>query len=102
MGLFRRKDAKEKDAAALLARIDGKAVKYVSRRDPATGVESVIGREGRINTREGQIVIVCNGSEVFRCPASDTQCGELLSLDGVIIRTDGQTVVAYYQYYRQV
>ncbi|HIW74877.1 MAG TPA: hypothetical protein H9684_11185 [Firmicutes bacterium] len=101
MGLFgRRPPAPDKETAALLARLDGKSVKYVTRRDPETQVETVIGHEGRLNTQEGQIVIVCNGTEVFRCPAAEARCGELLSLDGVTIRTGDGMVVAYYQYYR--
>ncbi|HIZ20453.1 MAG TPA: hypothetical protein H9674_06310 [Firmicutes bacterium] len=101
MGLFgRRKTSEDRETAALLARLDGKSVKYVTRRDPATQVETVIGHEGRLNTKDGQIVIVCNGTEVFRCPSAGARCGELLSLDGVTIRTDEGMVVAYYQYYR--
>ena len=101
MGLFgKRRSPEDKETAALLARLDGRSVKYVTRRDLETGVETVIGREGRLNTKEGKIVIVCNGTEVFRCPAEDARCGELLSLDGVTIRTGEGMVVAYYQYYR--
>lgn len=110
MALFGgKRRTKDADNARLIARIDGRAVKYVARRSiDAAGspVESVIGHEGRINTQHGQIVVVCNGSEVFRCPAARAQCGELLSLDGVVIRCRDEaggaedTVVAYYKYYR--
>lgn len=101
LGLFgKRKSPEEKETAALLARLDGRSVKYVARRDPETQIETVIGHEGRLNTKDGQIVIVCNGSEVFRCPAEGARCGELLSLDGVVIRAEGKIVVAYYKYYR--
>ena len=95
-----------KDNAKLIARLDGRAVKYVTRRDPETAIESVIGRTGRINTKNGFITIVCDGTEVFRCSSDNAQCGELLSLEGVTIRasdeqTGGETIiVAYYKYYR--
>ncbi len=101
MGLFGgRKGREEKETLSLLARLDGKSVKYVTRRDPETQVETVIGHEGRLNTRDGQIVIICNGTEVFRCPAAGARCGELLSLEGVVIRSGEKVVVAYYKYYR--
>lgn len=79
----------------------------MTRRDPETSAETVIGKAGRINTLHGQIVIVCDGREVFRCDAATARCGELMSLNGVVIRgreENGQetTVVAYYLYYRKV
>lgn len=104
----RKRRAADADNARLIERIDGRAIKYVARRgldESGSPVEHIIGRQGRINTQNGQIVIVCNGSEAFRCPVEGAQCGELLSLDGVVIRWQGEggaedTVVAYYQYYR--
>ena len=107
MGLFSRwrgKSSEDKDNAQLIRRLDGRLVKYVTTRDPETSVESVIGHSGRINTLNGQITIVCNGTEVFRCDSQEASCGELMSLNGVVIQTgsgaDKRVVVAYYQYYR--
>ena len=100
MGLFSKQSKTDRENAKLIERLDGRAVKYVTERDPATGIESVIGREGRINTKNGTIAIVCNGTEVFRCSSDAAQTGELLSLEGVIIKTAETMVVAYYKYYR--
>lgn len=111
MGLFASKRHKAGGGARLIAGLDGKPVKYVTRRgldENGSPVETVIGKQGRINTRNGRIVIVCDGAEVFRCTVETAQCGELMSLNGVVIsgrdETDpaGQetTVVAYYLYYR--
>lgn len=96
-------------AAAVLKRIHGKAVRYVSRREEdgsGGAVETVLGKEGRINVNGDDLVVMCNGSEVFRCRVENAACSELLSLDGVVIKginaCTGQadTVVAYYKYYR--
>ena len=109
MGLFNSKQRREdKDNARLIARLDGKGVRYVVRRelDEQGGpLETVLCKTGRINTKDGKIVIICDGAEVFRCSQEGAQCGELLSLGGVVIqciRSDGEpdTVVAYYTYYR--
>lgn len=112
MGLFRSKRHKaDGETARLIARLDGKSVKYVTRRAPdenGSPAETVIGKQGRINTRNGRIVIVCDGTEVFRCMAESAQCGELMSLNGVVISGRDEadpaaqetTVVAYYLYYR--
>lgn len=107
MSIFKSRMSKaDRENTQLITRLDGRSVKYVARRDTGDSVESVIGKTGRINTRNGSITIVCDGREVFRCNADDAQCGELLSLDGVVIRgIDVDTgrpsiVVAYYQYYR--
>lgn len=111
MGLFRR--SREKEDARLneqvLARIQGKAIKYVARRDvgpDGSTRETVLGKTGRINCLADAIVVVCDGREVFRCAIADAKCSELLSLDGAVIQGANQltgapdTVVAYYQYYR--
>ena len=106
MGLFSRKSGADKENARLIERLDGRLVKYVAQRDPETSVEGVIGHTGRINTKNGFITIVCDGTEVFRCPAAGADCGELLSLDGVVIHgINVKTginciIVAYYKYYR--
>ena len=107
MALFSRKKKPCADQRELLERLDGRELQTVTRRDPETSAETVIGKAGRINTLHGQIVIVCDGREVFRCDAATARCGELMSLNGVVIRgreENGQetTVVAYYLYYRKV
>ena len=107
MALFSRKKKPGADHRELLERLDGRELQTVTRRDPETSAETVIGKAGRINTLHGQIVIVCDGREVFRCDAATARCGELMSLNGVVIRgreENGQetTVVAYYLYYRKV
>lgn len=107
MALFSRKKKPGADQRELLKRLDGRELQTVTRRDPETSAETVIGKAGRINTLHGQIVIVCDGREVFRCDAATARCGELMSLNGVVIRgreKNGQetTVVAYYLYYRKV
>ncbi|HBT63059.1 MAG TPA: hypothetical protein DEB10_00150 [Ruminococcaceae bacterium] len=105
--MFGRRQSKEKkEHSRLIERLDERIVKYVTQRDPETSIESVIGRNGCINTKNGQITIVCDGSEVFRCDINQARCGELLSLEGVAIHaTDPSTgketiIIAYYKYYR--
>lgn len=100
---------KKKEYGDLYQRIDKKPLRYVTERDPQTYVESVIGRTGRINIYQNEIITVdCDGKEVFRGALADTQVGELLSLEGAVIKgTDLNTgtlrsIVAYYKYYRKV
>ncbi len=92
----------------LLQKIDGKELAYVTERVPEDGtvIEKVLGKIGRINAHDGIITIMCDGKYVFSCDSDTAECGELMSLAGVIIkgydRENGnlRTVVAYYQYYR--
>ena len=100
--------SRRKNSAAL-ERIHGRAVRYVARREEdAEGnvVENVLGKEGRINVNDDDLVVMCNGHEVFRCPVKDASCSELMSLDGTVIKGVNaytgreDTVVAYYKYYR--
>ena len=108
MGLFNRAERRaRRDNERLIAALDGRAIRYASERDPDTKEERVLGKSGRINTKNGVITVMCDGSEVFRCDAKTARCGELMSLNGVVI--DGvssatgreTTVVGYYQYYRK-
>ena len=109
MGFFNSKQRQaDRHNARLITRLDGKGVRYVVRREldeQGSPVETVLGKTGRINTKDGKIVIICDGAEVFRCSQEGAQCGELLSLGGVVIQCIGpdggpDTVVAYYTYYR--
>ena len=75
MALFSRKKKPGADQRELLERLDGRELQTVTRRDPETSAETVIGKAGRINTLHGQIVIVCDGREVFRCGAATARCG---------------------------
>lgn len=111
MGLFHRKSEKAdvRLNGQVLERIQGKAIKYVTRRDigpDGSTRETVLGKTGRINCLADAIVVMCDGREVFRCALADAKCSELLSLDGAVIQGTNQvtgapdTVVAYYQYYR--
>ncbi len=94
MGIFNRNREKAENNR-LMERLDGRRITYAARRtfdEAGNPIEQVIGRLGSINTREGRIVIICDGAEVFRCPAEGASCSELLSLDGVVIQgNDTQT-----------
>lgn len=105
--LFSSKGRAEKKAQQeLLARVDGKLIKYATRRDPETGGEIVLGKEGRICVGKTELTLMCDGKEVFRCALDGVRLGELMSRDGVTIEgidtASGLThkAVAYYQYYR--
>ncbi len=95
---------------ALLEKINGKELAYVTERLPdesGTVIEKVLGKIGRINASNGLITIMCDGKLVFSCESASAEYGELMSLAGVIVKgTDREngnyrTVVAYYQYYRK-
>lgn len=91
----------------MLLDLDQRAVKYVSVRDPDTYGETIIGKNGIINIAEGELIIVCEGTEVFRHDLDGLEAGEFLSHDGVNIRyinpENGRkcTIAAYYKYHRK-
>ena len=108
MGLFNGAERRaRRDNERLIAALDGRAIRYASERDFDTKEERVLGKNGRINTQNDVITIMCDGREVFRCDAETARCGELMSLNGVVITgisdVTGRetTVVGYYQYYRR-
>lgn len=98
MGLFR-KTPKIKNRA-VLDHAKHRLLKYVIARD-AAGCEVVLGRSGRINVQDRELIISCEGRDVFRCDVEQMEIGELLSRDGVRIMTtdaqgEPQSVVCYF------
>lgn len=94
---FRREMAKK---------LDGKHIKYVSER--INNEELIIGREGGLNLRNGELIVFASGVVVFRADVDELTASELMSGDGVILTAhdlehDGEyrSVVAYYSYYRK-
>lgn len=99
------KKRKNSGNSEILRKINGKSIRYAARRDE-DGEETVIGKNGRINVLEDYIVLVCDGSEVFRCLRRGASAAELMSLGGVVISGVGESgdpdqVVAYYTYHRK-
>ena len=108
MSLFKRKP-KEGSLSfriAMAEKIAGKHIKYVTERDDS-GAESVIGKEGSLCLRDGELIVYASMDILFRCPVEKLTASELMSLDGVILTGPDaehggreRTVIAYYLYYR--
>ena len=107
MGWFRKKI--DDDYKRVLNKLDGRQVKYITRRiinEQGSPEELILGKDGRVTALETDISVLVGVKEVYRAPIIDTQCSELLSGDGVVVkgqnRITGQpdTLVAYYKYHR--
>lgn len=86
-------------------KISGKHLKYVTERIDNEDV--VIGKEGSICIRDGEVLVYASMDVLFRCPIAELDASELMSLDGVILSGPDSVhggqyrkVVAYYLYYR--
>lgn len=95
-----KKNRPDYESLELIDRIGGYRFSYVATVNES-GEESIIGRSGAINRTFGDVVIVCDGSEVFRCTEDTVRAGELLSRDGARISgTDDRgvyhSVIAHY------
>ena len=104
MGFFsrRREQAAETE---LQQKLNGRAIRYAARRtmdENGSPVEIILGKNGAINVKNGEIVVMCNAKEVFRCAMDTAECSELMSLNGAVIKGvnsvtgEADTVVAYY------
>lgn len=86
-------------------KLDNKKLQYVTER--LNDGEIVVGKSGYINIRNSQMIIFCEGKTIFRSEIDKTECADLLSLAGVIIKgfdldtNSNRTLVAYYLYYRK-
>ena len=109
MLFWKNKKQKEHHIAveSVLERINKKSLVFVVERGNFNGAsERVLGKNGAINVLEDVVVILCNGTEVFRCNKEGIKAGELMSGNGAMIEgiePDTQirrTVIAYYSYKR--
>ena len=90
-------------------KLDKRAIKYVSVRDESMG-ETIIGKNGMINLRDKELILLSSEKVVFRCAVEELRASELMSLEGVILSgpdlehgAEERTVVAYYtDFYKMV
>ena len=85
----------------MAAKLDRRAIKYCSER--INSEETVLGRNGMINLRQGELILLSSDRVVFRCKIEELTASELMSLEGAILtgpdlEHDGlcRTVIAYY------
>ncbi|MBE6643454.1 MAG: hypothetical protein E7615_07365 [Ruminococcaceae bacterium] len=86
-------------------RMNGKHIKYVTERENDSDI--VIGHDGCIAVRNGELILLSDGVVKFRVNVADMTASELMSLEGVILSGPDlengsiyRTVIAYYKYYR--
>ena len=101
--LFGKKKPKGTPRAELEA-LHGKRLSYAVERNG--GDEVVLGRSGGISVSGEELVLVCNGHEIFRCALEGCIAAELMSRNGVDIKgrdPEGKQrhIVAYYSNLRQ-
>ena len=89
----------------LAKRICGHHVRYVT--EKKGDVDEVIGREGALNMRDGELLVFASADILMRCDIEEMQAWELLSKDGVVITAPDKehggierTIIVYYVYYR--
>ncbi len=101
---FKRKN-KDKTSMKDISLLHGKRLSYVVERK--NGEEFVLGKIGGISVSDSEIIIVCDGSEVFRCAAKGAVAAQLMSNNGVDIKGidlatgENRHVIAYYSSLRQ-
>ena len=86
--------------------LSGQVIRYVT--EKKNDVEEVVGKDGGLNFRDGELIVFSSAKVVFRCRYEDMQAWDLLSGDGVVItapdlESGGQerTVTVHYVYHRK-
>ena len=100
---------KDKNDRRVLKMLDGRQVKYVTKRiilpdgNPDSEIVSKVGRIAFVN---GDISILSEEKEIFRCNAKNAKYHVLLSGNGVTVEGENsisgeyESLTAYYSYYR--
>lgn len=104
---FKKKKAKNHE---LLSKMDGREIKYVTRRireEDGNVKELILGKSGRVVVIDGEIRVMCGATDVFRCMAEDATYYILMSGNGMTVSgvnsIDGEhmDLTVYYTYYRK-
>lgn len=94
----------------VLKEMDGREIKYVTRRihTPQGEVkETILGKSGRIVVIDGEIRVMCGETDVFRCMAEDAEYYILMSGNGITvsgvntINGERMDIIVYYVYHRK-
>ena len=104
----KRKELKEKqrEIDLVVERVTKKSLSHVTERDTATDTEEIIGRFGGLAECDDELVVICDGHEVFRTDRYSCKIGELMSHDGATlsgfdkIENRHRSLMLYYKYYR--
>ncbi len=97
---------KRHEIDTVVKRVMAKQFSHVTQRDMSTYEELIIGKNGGLAEHEDELLIICDGHEVFRCNRYEVKIGELMSLNGATIsgfdknENKEKSLVAYYKYYR--
>ncbi len=94
----------------LLSKMDGREIKYVTRRvrdEDGNVKELIMGKAGRVAVINGEIRVMCGAVDVFKCMAENASYYMLLSGDGMTISgvnsidNTQMDIIVYYTYYRK-
>ncbi|MBQ2945855.1 MAG: hypothetical protein IJD95_04745 [Clostridia bacterium] len=101
MGFFKKRNDRTISKNTAKA-IHGRHVDYAVLRDPTDYSETVVGRDGYISIINGEVIVHCEGNDLYKEKLENARVWELMSLNGAAFdMDDGKTLVAYYSYYRK-
>ena len=107
MFFFKNKKPKNDE---VLSKMDGRQVKYVTRRvrdENGNPKVDILGNSGRVVVINGEIRVMCGAEDVFRCMAEDAEYYILMSGNGMTVKGvnsingEQMDITVYYTYYRK-
>lgn len=97
---------KHREIDLVVGRVTEKSLSHVSERNLENYTEEILGRYGGLAECGDELVVICDGHEVFRCDRYECKIGELMSHDGATlsgfdkIQNRTRSLMLYYKYYR--
>ncbi len=97
---------KRREIDMVVERVKAKQFSHVTERDLTTYEELIIGKNGGLAEHEDELLVICDGHEVFRADRYSVKIGELMSLNGATVSgfdkntSTQKSLVVYYKYYR--
>lgn len=91
---------KKKTLSPIFQKLHHQSILAIGQRDNNNYTERTLGKNGKINISDGEMVIVCQNTEVFRKPIDEIEVAEFMSHDGFTIRDlSDQNAGLYTVYY---
>lgn len=97
---------RRREIDCVIARVSEKTLSHVTERNTENYTEQIIGRDGGLAECDDEILVICDGHEVFRADRYSVKIGELMSHDGATLfgfdknENRPRSLMLYYKYYR--
>lgn len=91
---------RSRDFSSDFAYLHHRMIRCISTKNQRTYRETILGRDGIINISDGEMIVICQNTEVVRMSLNGVEIAEFMSHDGFTVRDlndpDADIINIYY------